>query len=101
MVAAVQVKSSPSLPMPLSWSDSVAGSVPLCDTPISVLTSPLAAPPTAVKLPSYDRNCTTAPPASTSASPSGAPFWMPGVAKLSVPLPSSWLGITPDSAIVE
>ncbi len=38
---------------------------------------PFAGPPLAVKTPSYERNCRTAPLASTSAIPSGAPFWMP------------------------
>src|SRR5436853_74639 len=38
---------------------------------------PAAAPSVALKVPSYDRNSTTLPPASTSAMPSGEPFWMP------------------------
>ena len=51
-VAAVQVKESASKPSPLSWSETVLGSVPDCETPMSVLVNPAAGPPTALKLPS-------------------------------------------------
>src|SRR3990170_4462370 len=52
-------------------------SEPASATPMSVLVSPSAGPPTAAKVPSYDRNCTTALEASTRAMPSGAPYWIP------------------------
>ena len=53
--------------------------------PISVELIPEAAPLLAVKLPSYDRNSTTSPPAPISAMPSGAPFWMLARAKNTAP----------------
>ena len=57
------------------------------DWVMALLARPAAGPSVAVNVPSYDRNCTTAPPASTSASPSGAPFWMPVAATVAVPKP--------------
>ena len=44
------------------------------ETPISTDERPAAGPSAAVNTPSYERNSTTAPDASTSAIPSGAPF---------------------------
>src|SRR5688572_20227512 len=61
----------------LSDHTGAADSDPASLTPMSVDTIPLAAPPTAVKLPSYERNSTTWLLALTSAIPSGLPFWIP------------------------
>ncbi len=57
--------------------DSPTGPLPFSSTPMSVAVSPIAGPSAAAIAPSYDRNSTTAPPASTSARASGEPFWMP------------------------
>src|ERR687892_721273 len=46
-------------------------------TPTSVDVRPTAGPLLAANVPSYDRNSTTAPAASTRARPSGPPFWIP------------------------
>src|SRR6185503_16955852 len=76
------------------WSESPSGS-PFSATPMSVATRPSAGPPTAVIEPSYDRNSTTAPDASTSAMASGGPFWMPfdGYAMNTTPLSPQVAGI--------
>src|SRR5262245_18542834 len=65
------------VPFAARASEAPSGSVPASATPISTEVAPSAGPSVAANTPSYDRNSTTAPPASTSAMPSGAPFWIP------------------------
>src|SRR3990170_190571 len=60
VVGAFQEKTAYVGPAPVSWSDMPNASEPFSETPTSVLVSPLAGPPTATKVPSYDRNWTTA-----------------------------------------
>src|SRR5207344_181398 len=59
-------------PFPSRWSDMPRASLPASLTPMSTDVVPFAGPPTAAKVPSYERNSMTLPPASTSAMPSGA-----------------------------
>ena len=65
------------VPAGFRCSENPIGVVPVSSTPMSTDVKPMAGPSTAAKVPSYDRNSTTAPPASISAIPSGLPFWMP------------------------
>ena len=73
-------------------------------TPMSVDVIPAAGPLVAANVPSYERNSTTAPLASTSASPSGSgvvvpPFWRPllGYVLAITPRVPQVAGIVPDS----
>ena len=69
-------------------------------TPMSVDGTPFAAPPTAVNDPPYERNSTTAPAGSTSARPSGSPFWRPTKGRTTTPRASQVAGTIPLSAFV-
>src|SRR5258706_379548 len=62
------------VPSPCRWREVPTGSVPASITPMSADKRPTAGPLVAVKVPSYERNSTTAPPPFTSATPSGLPF---------------------------
>src|SRR5688572_7978197 len=73
---------------PLRWSDCPTGE-PGSVTPMSTESIPLAGPPIAVIVPSYERNSTTWPPAFTSAMPSGLPFWIPSTGYVRTMTPRS------------
>src|SRR5690606_7510456 len=82
------------------WSECPTGVDAVSATPMSTDVMPAAGPSVAVNVPSYERNSTTAPVGSTSASPSGAPFWIPACGKRSPPFAWHVSGITPERAIV-
>src|SRR6476620_7158891 len=73
---------------PSRCSDDPIGAALASVAPRSLETPPLAGPFVAVNEPSYDRNSTTCPPASTSARPSG-PFCSPFVGYDSTTTPRS------------
>jgi hypothetical protein len=83
-------------------SDWPSASVPASRTPMSVDVKPLAGPLVAAKVPSYERNSTTVLVASTSAIPSGSPFWIPftGYVRTSTPRSPQVAGIVPFSVLV-
>src|SRR6185295_527093 len=65
------------VPFALRASESPGASVPCSLTPMSTDAIPVAGPLAAANTPSYDRNSTRVPVLSSSATPSGEPFWMP------------------------
>ena len=65
------------VPSLLRCSDWPIGVVLLSFAPMLTDVVPSAGPLVAAKVPPYDRNSMTVPPASTSAMPSGSPFWSP------------------------
>src|SRR5687768_6228059 len=63
--------------------------------PMSVEVMPTAGPFAAVKVPSYERNSTTTPAASTRATPSGEPFWSPETVATTTPRGEHFAGMRP------